>query len=65
MAGALQKLESDYNQMRREILTGVPLEQLRPLSVDLTGGSSVPSQVRTAAVIQVQVKVQPPPGGFS
>lgn len=58
MAAALQKLESDYNQMRQEILTGVPLEQLRPLCVDLTEGSCIPSQVRTAAVIQVQV---PPP----
>lgn len=50
MAAALQKLESDYNQMRQEILMGVPLEQLRPLSVDLTQdtseGSNIPSQVR-------------------
>lgn len=60
MAAALQKLESDYNQMRQEILTGVPLEQLRPLCVDLTEGSCIPSQVRTAAVIQVQVPPHPP-----
>lgn len=65
MAAALQKLESDYNQMRQEILTGVPLEQLRPLCVDLTEGSCIPSQVRTAAVIQVQVPPPAPPGGFS
>lgn len=52
MVGVLQKLESDYNQMRQEILTGVPLGQLQPLSVDLeektSGGSYIPSQVRTA-----------------
>lgn len=64
MAAALQKLESDYNQMRQEILTGVPLEQLRPLCVDLTEGSGIPSQVRTAAVIQVQAPPTPP-GVFS
>lgn len=52
MAGVLQKLESDYDQMRQHILSGVPLEQLKPLSVDfrqniLEGGCSVPSQVQT------------------
>lgn len=67
MAAALQKLESDYNQMRQEILTGVPLEQLRPLCVDLTEGSCIPSQVRTAAVIPGSGPSSPPPrggGGF-
>lgn len=47
---ALQKLESDYNQMRDKILAGVPLEQLKPLSVDsekiITGASYIPTQVR-------------------
>lgn len=46
----LQKLESDYTQMRDEILAGVPLEQLEPLSVDsektTTGASYIPAQVR-------------------
>lgn len=51
MAGVLQKLESDYSQMRQEILSGVRLEQLKPLSVALqevnSEGSYTPSQVRT------------------
>ncbi|XP_031729265.1 RNA-binding protein 44 [Anarrhichthys ocellatus] len=34
IASVLQQLESEYNLMRDEILAGVPLEQLRPLSVD-------------------------------
>ncbi|KAK9537268.1 hypothetical protein VZT92_004901 [Zoarces viviparus] len=34
IASVLQQLESEYNQMRDEIVAGVPLEQLRPLSVD-------------------------------
>ncbi|XP_029386146.1 RNA-binding protein 44 [Echeneis naucrates] len=45
----LQKLESDYNHMRNQILEGVPLEQLQPLSVDsekITAGASyVPAQI--------------------
>ncbi|XP_040004806.1 RNA-binding protein 44 [Xiphias gladius] len=45
----LQKLESDYNQMRDEILEGVPLEQLKPLSVDsekiIIGASYIPAQI--------------------
>lgn len=46
----LQKVESDYKHMRDKILAGVPLEQLKPLSVDcekiITGGSYIPTQVR-------------------
>ncbi|KAL6100455.1 rbm44 [Pungitius sinensis] len=34
-ASILQKLECDYNQMRDEMLAGVPLKELKPLSVDL------------------------------
>ncbi|XP_062420892.1 RNA-binding protein 44 isoform X2 [Pungitius pungitius] len=34
-ASILQKLECDYNRMRDEMLAGVPLEELKPLSVDL------------------------------
>ncbi|XP_026150763.1 RNA-binding protein 44 [Mastacembelus armatus] len=45
----LQKLESDYNQMRKKILEGVSLEQLKPLSVDsekvTTATSYIPAQV--------------------
>ncbi|XP_047458025.1 RNA-binding protein 44 isoform X2 [Mugil cephalus] len=45
----LQKLDSDYNQMKQEILAGVPLEQLKPLSVDseniIRRTSYVPAQV--------------------
>ncbi|XP_040913454.1 RNA-binding protein 44 [Toxotes jaculatrix] len=46
----LQKLESDYNQMRDKILDGFPLEQLKPLSVDsgkiTTGVTYIPAQVK-------------------
>lgn len=49
MASVLQKLDSDFNQMRHKILAGVPLEQLKPLSVDCkeksSGGGYIPSQV--------------------
>ncbi|KAI3355995.1 hypothetical protein L3Q82_017266 [Scortum barcoo] len=45
----LQKLESDYNQMRGKILAGVPLGQLQPLSVDseriTTGANYIPAQI--------------------
>lgn len=51
-AGVLHKLESDYDQMREKILSGVRLKQLEPLSVDLPGrnseGSYIPSQVRAS-----------------
>lgn len=44
-----QQLESDFNQMRAEILAGVPLKQLKPLSVDcgriMTGSCYVPAQI--------------------
>ncbi|XP_051260807.1 RNA-binding protein 44 isoform X2 [Dicentrarchus labrax] len=49
IASVLQKLESDYNHMRDKILAGVPLEQLKPLSVDsekiATGASYIPAQI--------------------
>ncbi|XP_074513703.1 RNA-binding protein 44 isoform X1 [Sebastes fasciatus] len=49
IASVLQKLESDFNQMRDKILAGVPLEQLKPLSVDsekiTTGASYIPAQI--------------------
>ncbi|XP_061647693.1 RNA-binding protein 44 isoform X4 [Phyllopteryx taeniolatus] len=35
----LQKLESDYNQMRDEILAGIPLDHLKPLTLDCEGNS--------------------------
>ncbi|XP_038577250.1 RNA-binding protein 44 isoform X1 [Micropterus salmoides] len=45
----LQKLESDYNQMKDKILAGVPLQQLKPLSVDsekiTIGASFIPAQI--------------------
>eukprot|EP00064_Thunnus_orientalis_P002863 superscaffoldBa00000223_g2871 len=45
----LQNLECDYNQMRDKILAGVPLEQLKPLSVDsekiIKGASYIPAQI--------------------
>ncbi|XP_057708972.1 RNA-binding protein 44 isoform X2 [Corythoichthys intestinalis] len=40
---ALQKLESDYNQMRDKILAGIPLNHLKPLAIDCdvdAGGTS-------------------------
>ncbi|XP_043987019.1 RNA-binding protein 44 isoform X2 [Gambusia affinis] len=47
----LQKLETDYNQMKNQILTGVPLEQLSPLCVEsekiTTGACYVPEQILT------------------
>lgn len=46
----LQELEFDYNEMKRQILMGVPLEQLKPLSVNsekITAGARyIPAQVR-------------------
>lgn len=30
----LQKLESDYMKMRDEILAGIPLDHLKPLTID-------------------------------
>ncbi|KAM7380184.1 hypothetical protein PAMP_003497 [Pampus punctatissimus] len=45
----VKTLESDYNQMRDKILAGVPLEQLKPLSVDseqiIKGTSYTPTQL--------------------
>ncbi|KAK6309962.1 hypothetical protein J4Q44_G00198430 [Coregonus suidteri] len=45
----LQVLEVDYIEMRRQVLSGIPLDQLRPLSVDsqrITSGTSyVPQQI--------------------
>ncbi|XP_072253753.1 RNA-binding protein 44 [Leuresthes tenuis] len=47
--GILQKLDSDYDRMKRRLLTGVPLERLQPLSVDseevTTGARYTPAQV--------------------
>ncbi|XP_005475271.1 RNA-binding protein 44 isoform X2 [Oreochromis niloticus] len=46
---ALQKLELDYNEMKSKIQAGLPLQQLKPLSVDsgeiLTGSSYIPAQM--------------------
>lgn len=46
---ALQKLELDYNEMKSKIQAGLPLQQLKPLSVDsgeiLTGSSYIPAQI--------------------
>ncbi|XP_054870911.1 RNA-binding protein 44-like [Amphiprion ocellaris] len=44
----LDKLDSDYQEMKREILAGVPLEQLKPLSVDsgmIISGGYTPAQM--------------------
>ncbi|XP_026232738.1 RNA-binding protein 44 isoform X2 [Anabas testudineus] len=45
----LQKLKSDYNDLRDKILEGVPLEQLKPLSVDsamiTTAAPYIPAQI--------------------
>ncbi|XP_036966881.1 RNA-binding protein 44 isoform X4 [Acanthopagrus latus] len=45
----VQKLESDYNQMRDKILAGVPLKELKPLSVDCekitTGSRYIPAEI--------------------
>nr|XP_046259410.1 RNA-binding protein 44 isoform X2 [Scatophagus argus] len=49
IVSVLQQLESDYSHMREKILAGVPLEQLKPLSVDLetitTGALYIPAQI--------------------
>ncbi|KAK5920528.1 hypothetical protein CgunFtcFv8_024329 [Champsocephalus gunnari] len=49
IATVLQTLECDYKAMGDQILAGVPLEQLKPLSVDsektTTGGSYIPAQM--------------------
>ncbi|KAM9347607.1 RNA-binding protein 44 [Symphorus nematophorus] len=49
IVGVLQKLESEYNHMKDKILSGVPLEQLKSLSVDseqiTTGASYIPAQI--------------------
>ncbi|XP_049583134.1 RNA-binding protein 44 isoform X2 [Syngnathus scovelli] len=34
ITAVLKKLESDYTKMREEILAGIPLDQLQPLTVD-------------------------------
>ncbi|XP_059199339.1 RNA-binding protein 44 isoform X2 [Centropristis striata] len=45
----LQKLDDDFNQMRDQIVAGVPLERLKPLSVDYeertTGERYIPAQI--------------------
>eukprot|EP00063_Salmo_salar_P054253 XP_014029088.1 PREDICTED: RNA-binding protein 44 isoform X2 [Salmo salar] len=45
----LQVLEVDYREMRRQVLSGIPLDQLRPLSVDsqkiISGTSYVPQHI--------------------
>ncbi|XP_045563257.1 RNA-binding protein 44 isoform X2 [Salmo salar] len=47
----LQVLEVDYREMRRQVLSGIPLDQLRPLSVDsqkiISGTSYVPQHVNS------------------
>ncbi|XP_018559878.1 RNA-binding protein 44 isoform X2 [Lates calcarifer] len=49
ISSVVQKLESDYNQMRNKILAGVPMEQLKPLSVDsekiIARESYIPAQI--------------------
>ncbi|XP_030284225.1 RNA-binding protein 44 isoform X5 [Sparus aurata] len=49
IASVLQKLESDYNWMRDKILAGVPLKELKPLSVDCekitTGAHYIPAEI--------------------
>ncbi|XP_051815342.1 RNA-binding protein 44 [Acanthochromis polyacanthus] len=47
IAEVLDKLDSDYQEMKHQILAGVPLEQLKPLSVDsgkIISGSYTPLQ---------------------
>lgn len=51
IVGVLQKLESDYSESRDKILQGVPLEQLRPLSVDS-------EKITTAASCYTPAKVR-------
>ncbi|GLD56615.1 RNA-binding protein 44 isoform X3 [Lates japonicus] len=49
ISSVVQKLESDYNQMRNKILAGVPMEQLEPLSVNsekiISRESYIPAQI--------------------
>lgn len=46
----LRELEADYHEMKRKVLAGEPLDQLRPLSVNSQRIASeapyVPSKVR-------------------
>nr|XP_040057512.1 RNA-binding protein 44 isoform X1 [Gasterosteus aculeatus aculeatus] len=53
-ANLLQKLESDYNQMRDEIMAGTPLEELKPLCVDLKQVKSHASYNPAKIVREVQ-----------
>ncbi|XP_023682670.2 RNA-binding protein 44 isoform X3 [Paramormyrops kingsleyae] len=45
----LQNLENDYQEMRRKVLSGVPVDQLRPLSVDCrriaSKGRYIPAEI--------------------
>lgn len=56
VVSVLQKLESDYNELKDKVLAGLPLEQLQPLSVDpekiISGTSYIPAQVRLSLLIQ-------------
>ncbi|KAM4608767.1 RNA-binding protein 44 isoform 2-T2 [Polymixia lowei] len=49
LLGVMQRLQSDYEEMRDKILAGEPLEQLKPLSVSsqviTTGSHYIPAQI--------------------
>ncbi|XP_028993712.1 RNA-binding protein 44 isoform X3 [Betta splendens] len=60
ISAVLNKLESDYNELSGRILEGVPLEQLKPLSVNcgkITPAPYIPAQV----IASMQGSVPQPP----
>ncbi|XP_048835366.1 RNA-binding protein 44-like isoform X3 [Brienomyrus brachyistius] len=58
----LQNLENDYQEMRRKVLSGVPLDQLRPLSVDCqriaSKGCYIPAEIAKIVLEDRQGSVQ-------
>ncbi|XP_057708971.1 RNA-binding protein 44 isoform X1 [Corythoichthys intestinalis] len=55
---ALQKLESDYNQMRDKILAGIPLNHLKPLAIDcdVSIGDVLENQGRSSVTLSEKTK---------
>ncbi|XP_068590332.1 RNA-binding protein 44 isoform X2 [Cebidichthys violaceus] len=62
ITGVLQQLECEYSRMRDEILAGVPLEQLKPLSVDCetiaTRATCIPAKIISDVLGSVPSRVR-------